>query len=54
MYERHHEPLISREVSLRRVARNGGLAAAVILVAPVVHRFLHAFHLQADRKRGEG
>lgn len=117
MYERHHEPLISREVYLRRIARNGGLAAAVILpalflgvsgyhwieglpwvdailnaamilggmgpvaelhttagklfaaayalfsglmfivvagilVAPVVHRFLHAFHLQADRKRG--
>ena len=118
MYERHHEPLISREVYLRRIARSGGFAVAVILaalflgvsgyhwieglpwvdailnaamilggmgpvaelhttagklfaaayalfsglafivvagilVAPVVHRFLHTFHLQAGRKRGD-
>jgi hypothetical protein len=118
MYERRHEPLISREVYLRRVARSGGFAAALILaalflgvsgyhwieglpwvdailnaamilggmgpvaelhttagklfaaayalfsglafivvagilVAPVVHRFLHTFHLQAGRKRGD-
>jgi hypothetical protein len=33
MYERHHEPLISREVYLRRIARNGGLATATILAA---------------------
>jgi hypothetical protein len=33
MYERHHEPLISREVYLRRIARSGGLAAAAVLAA---------------------
>jgi hypothetical protein len=115
MYERHHEPLISREAYLRRIARSGGLASAVILAAlflgvsgyhwiegiswvdsilnaamilggmgpvaelhttagklfaaayalfsglmfimvagllfvPVIHRFLHKFHLEGDRK----
>ena len=33
MYERHHEPLISREAYLRRIARSGGSAAAAILAA---------------------
>ena len=33
MYERHHEPLISREEYLRRIARSGGLAFAAILAA---------------------
>lgn len=116
MYERHHEPLISRKAYLRRIARSGGLAAAAILAAlflgvsgyhwiegipwvdsilnaamilggmgpvaelhttagklfaaayalfsglmfimvagllfvPVIHRFLHKFHLEAGRKR---
>jgi len=115
MYERHHEPLISREVYLRRIARSGGLAFAAVLAAlflgvsgyywfegipwedanlntamilggmgpvaelhstagklfaaayalfsglmfivvaglffgPVIHRFLHKFHLEDDRK----
>jgi len=115
MYERHHEPLISREVFLRRIARSGGLASSAVfaalflgvsgyhwieglpwvdailnaamilggmgpvaelhttagklfaagyalfsglmfivvaglLLAPVIHRFLHKFHLEAGRK----
>jgi len=115
MFERRHEPLISREVYLRRVVRSGGMAFAAIvaalflgvsgyhwieglpwvdsilnaamilggmgpvaelhttagklfaaayalfsglmfivvaglLFAPVIHRFLHAFHLEAGRK----
>jgi hypothetical protein len=115
MYERHHEPLISRKAYLRRIARSGGLAAAAVLAAlflgvsgyhwtegipwvdsilnaamilggmgpvaelhttagklfaaayalfsglmfivvagllfaPVIHRFLHVFHLEAGRK----
>ncbi|MDO8552276.1 MAG: hypothetical protein Q7S01_01960 [bacterium] len=33
MYERHHEPLISRKAYLRRIVRSGGLAAASILAA---------------------
>jgi len=33
MYERHHEPLISREVYFRRIARSGGVAFAAILAA---------------------
>jgi hypothetical protein len=33
MYERHHEPLLSREAYLHRVARSGGVAAAAVLVA---------------------
>jgi len=33
MYEHHREPLISREAFLRRVARSGGLAFAVVLAA---------------------
>ena len=33
MYERRHEPLISREKYLRRIARNGGLAFVTILAA---------------------
>jgi hypothetical protein len=33
MYERRHEPLISREVYLRRIARSGGVASAVVFVA---------------------
>ena len=33
MYERHHEPLISREMYLRRIARSGGLASAAVLAA---------------------
>ena len=118
MYERHHEPLISREVFLRRIARSGGMAFAVVLAAlflgmsgyhwieglpwvdsilnaamilggmgpvaelhttagklfaaayalfsglmfivvagllfaPVIHRFLHKFHLGAGRKVGD-
>jgi len=119
MYERRHEPLISRDAYLRRIARGGGLASAVILAAlflgvsgyhwiegipwvdsilnaamilggmgpvselhttagklfaaayalfsglmfivvagllfaPVIHRFLHKFHLDAGRKnRGD-
>jgi hypothetical protein len=118
MYERHHEPLISREVFLRRIARSGGMAFAVVLAAlflgmsgyhwieglpwvdsilnaamilggmgpvaelhttagklfaaayalfsglmfivvagllfaPVIHRFLHKFHLEAGRKVGD-
>ena len=117
MYERHHEPLISREMYLRRIARSGGLAFASVLAAlflgvsgyhwieglpwvdsilnaamilggmgpvaelqttagklfaaayalfsglmfivvagllfaPVIHRFLHKFHLEAGRKGG--
>ena len=116
MYERHHEPLVSREAFLFRVARSGGLASAAILAAlflgvsgyhwiegipwvdsilnaamilggmgpvaelhttagklfaaayalfsglmfivvagllfaPVIHRFLHKFHLEDGRKR---
>ena len=115
MYEHHHEPLISREVFLRRIARSGGMAFAAVLAAlflgvsgyhwieglpwvdsilnaamilggmgpvaelhttagklfaaayalfsglmfivvagllfaPVIHRFLHVFHLEAGRK----
>jgi hypothetical protein len=115
MFERHHEPLISREAYLHRIARSGGLASAVVLAAlfpgvsgyhwieglpwvdailnaamilggmgpvavlhttagklfaaayalfsglmfvvvagllfaPVIHRFLHKFHLEAGRK----
>ena len=118
MYERHHEPLVSREAYLRRVARSGRSAAAAIsaalflgvsgyhwieglpwvdailnaamilggmgpvaelhttagklfaaayalfsglmfivvaglLFAPVIHRFLHVFHLEAGRKGKE-
>ena len=118
MYERHHEPLISREVYLRRIARSGGLASAAVLAAlflgmsgyhwieglpwvdailnaamilggmgpvaelhttpgklfaaayalfsglmfivvagllfaPVIHRFLHKFHLEGDREGGD-
>lgn len=118
MYERHHEPLISREKYLRRIARSGGLASSAIfaalflgvsgyhwieglpwvdsilnaamilggmgpvtelhttagklfaaayalfsglmfivvaglLFAPVIHRFLHKFHLEGDRKGGD-
>ena len=114
MYEPHFAPLIPREVYLRRIARNGGLAAAALLsalflgvsgyhwiegipwvdailnaamilggmgpvaelhttagklfaaayalfsglmfivvagllVAPVLHRFLHKFHLEGDK-----
>ena len=33
MYERRHEPLISREVYLRRVVRSGGMAFAAIVAA---------------------
>ena len=116
MYERRHEPLISRDVYFRRIARSGGLAFAAVLVAlflgvsgyhwfegipwedailnaamilggmgpvaelhttagklfaaayalfsglmfivvagllfaPVIHRFLHKFHLEDGRKR---
>ena len=119
MYERYHEPLISREVYLRRIVRSGGLASAAILAAlflgvsgyhwiegipwvdailnasmilggmgpvgelhttagklfaaayalfsglmfivvagllfaPVIHRFLHKFHLEGDRKGEDG
>lgn len=119
MYERRHEPLISREMYLRRVVRSGGLASAAVfgalfpgvsgyhwiegfpwvdsilnaamilggmgpvgelhttagklfaaayalfsglmfivvaglLFAPVIHRFLHKFHLEAGRKGGDG
>lgn len=118
MYERRHEPLISRERFLHRLARNGGVALAVIsgalflgvagyhwiagipwvdailnaamilggmgpvatlsttpaklfaaayalfsglvfivvagiLLAPVVHRFLHKFHLEKGRNSRE-
>jgi len=118
MYERHHEPLISREEYLRRIARSGALASAAVLAAlflgvsgyhwiegipwvdstlnaamilggmgpvaelhttagklfaaayalfsglmfivvagllfaPVIHRFLHKFHLEDDRKGGD-
>ena len=118
MYERHHEPLVSREVYLRRIARSGGAACAVVFAAlflgvsgyhwiegipwvdailnaamilggmgpvaelrttagklfaaayalfsvlmfivvaglffaPVIHRFLHVFHLEAGRKGKE-
>jgi hypothetical protein len=115
MYERRHEPLISRDVYFRRIARSGGMAFAAVLAAlflgvsgyhwiegipwvdailnaamilggmgpvaelhttagklfaaayalfsglmfivvagllfaPIIHRFLHAFHLEAGRK----
>lgn len=115
MYERRHEPLVSREVYLRRIARSGGLASSAVfaalflgvsgyhwiegipwvdsilnaamilggmgpvtelhttagklfaaayalfsglmfivvaglLFAPVIHRFLHKFHLEGGRK----
>jgi hypothetical protein len=118
MYERHHEPLISREEFLRRIVRHGGVAFAVVLAAlflgvsgyhwieglpwvdailnaamilggmgpvgelhstagklfaaayalfsglmfivvagvlfaPVIHRFLHKFHLEGDLKDGD-
>ena len=118
MYERRHEPLISREEYLRRIARSGGMAFAVVLAAlflgvsgyhwiegipwvdailnaamilggmgpvaelhttagklfaaayalfsglmfiavaglffaPVIHRFLHKFHLEGDREGGD-
>jgi hypothetical protein len=33
MYERHHEPLVSREVYLRRITRSGGVAFVVVLAA---------------------
>ena len=33
MFERHFEPLISREAYLRRIARSGGLAASAIAAA---------------------
>ncbi|MFA6147958.1 MAG: hypothetical protein WC899_07105 [bacterium] len=33
MYEHHHEPLISREVYLRRIARSGGMAFVAVLAA---------------------
>ncbi|MDD5762280.1 MAG: hypothetical protein PHP88_07195 [bacterium] len=33
MYERHHEPLISREAYLRRILWSGGLAFAAVLAA---------------------
>ena len=33
MYERHHEPLISRKAYLRRIARSAGLASAAIFAA---------------------
>ena len=118
MYEHRREPLISREAYLRRIARSGGVAFAVVFVAlflgvsgyhwieglpwvdailnaamilggmgpvaelhttagklfaaayalfsglmfivvagllfaPVIHRFLHKFHLEGGRKGGE-
>jgi hypothetical protein len=118
MYERHHEPLISREAYFRRIAQSGGLASSVVfaalflgvsgyhwiegipwvdailnaamilggmgpvaelhttagklfaaayalfsglmfivvaglLFAPVIHRFLHKFHLEGDREGGD-
>ena len=118
MYERHHEPLISRKAYLRRIARSGGLASAAVfaalflgvsgyhwiegltwvdsilnasmilggmgpvaelhttagklfaaayalfsglmfivvaglLFAPVIHRFLHIFHLEAGGETGD-
>jgi|SRR5512139_365326 hypothetical protein len=33
MYEHRHDPLIPREMFLRRLARNGGIAAAVVFAA---------------------
>ena len=33
MYERYNEPLIPREVYLRRIVRSGGVASAAILAA---------------------
>ena len=33
MYERYHEPLISRKEYLRRIARTVGLAFAVVFAA---------------------
>jgi len=33
MYERRHEPLLSREAYLRRIARSGGVAGAAVLAA---------------------
>ena len=33
MFERHQEPLVSREVYLRRIARSGGVAFAVVVAA---------------------
>jgi hypothetical protein len=119
MYEHHHEPLISREMYLRRIVRSGGLAFAAVLAAlflgvsgyhwiegipwvdsvlnaamilggmgpvaelhttagklfaagyalfsglmfivvagllfaPVIHRFLHKFHLEPGRKKKDG
>ena len=118
MYERYHEPLVSRDAYLRRIAQSGGLAFAAILAAlflgvsgyhwiegipwvdailnaamilggmgpvgelhttagklfaaayalfsglmfivvagflfaPVIHRFLHKFHLEGDVKGGD-
>jgi hypothetical protein len=118
MFERHHEPLVSQEVYLRRIARSGGVACAVVFAAlflgvsgyhwiegipwvdsilnaamilggmgpvaelrttagklfaaayalfsglmfivvagiffaPVIHRFLHKFHLEGDLKSGD-
>lgn len=118
MYEQRHEPLISKDAYLRRIARNGGVALLVvcaalflgvagyhwiegipwvdailnaamilggmgqvaelrttagklfaagyalfsglvfivvagILFAPVIHRFLHRFHLEEGRARRE-
>lgn len=119
MYERRHEPLISRELYLRRIVRSGGLASTAVfgalflgvsgyhwiegfswvdsilnaamilggmgpvgelhttagklfaaayalfsglmfivvaglLFAPVIHRFLHKFHLEGGRKGRDG
>ena len=118
MYERYHEPLVSRDAYLRRIVQSGGLAFAAILAAlflgvsgyhwiegipwvdailnaamilggmgpvgelhttagklfaaayalfsglmfivvagllfaPVIHRFLHKFHLEGDVKGGD-
>jgi hypothetical protein len=118
MFERRHDPLISREAYLRRIARGGGSAAVAVLgalfigvsgyhwieglswvdsilnaamilggmgpvaelhttagklfaaayalfsglmfivvagllFAPVIHRFLHKFHLEGARKRDD-
>lgn len=33
MYERRHDPLIPREMYLRRLARNDGIATAVVFAA---------------------
>lgn len=47
MFEHHRKPVISHRAYRHRLLRAVALALGLILVAaPVVHRFLHRFHVE--------